>query len=99
MFINIGRPAPRTNENCLKSGFKQVVDRESLTDYRIGFNLYAELLQPFDFLRNNGLGQTEFGNAIHKHAAGSVKRLKNRHIISELRQIAGAGKGRPGRNR
>ncbi len=36
------------------------------------------LLQAVDFLLDDGLGQTELGDAVHQHAAGHMQGLDTR---------------------
>ena len=37
---------------------------------------------------HNRLGQTELRDAVYQHASRQMQRLKNRHFVSQLRQIA-----------
>ena len=48
-------------------------------------------LQLLDLVGHNGLGQTEFRNAVYQHATGSVQRLEDGNGVALLGQVAGAG--------
>ena len=75
----------------------QLVDGDGAAHNGVGLHLDAHGLQAVHFLLDDGLGQTELGNAVHQHAAGQMQRLKHGNLIALLGQVAGAGQtGRAG---
>ena len=56
----------------------QLVDGEHLADDHVALEIHAHLLQAVDLLLDDGLGQTELGDAVHQHAAGHVQGLVTR---------------------
>ena len=92
-----GQACAGADKNGLVAHFKQLVHRQNLADDHIGHDLNAHGLQLFDLVGNDGLGQTEFGNAVDQNAAGGVQRLEDRDGIALLGKLAGAGQtGRTG---
>ena len=57
------------------------------------------LLQAVDLLLDDGLGQTELGDAVHQHAAGHMQGLVHGDFIAQLGQIACSRSGRQDRRR
>ena len=47
--------------------------------------------QLLDLVGDDGLGQTELGDAVDQHAAGGVQGLEDGDVIALLGQVAGAG--------
>ena len=72
----------------------QLVDGDGASHHGVRLHLHAHGLQTVHFLLDDGLGQTELGDAVHQHAAGQMQRLKHRDLIALLGQVAGAGQAR-----
>ena len=54
-------------------------------------------IEAVDLLLDDGLGQTELGDAVHQHAAGHMQGLVHGDFIAQLGQIACSGQaGRTG---
>ena len=69
----------------------QLVDGDGPANHRVGLDLHAQVLQPVHFLLDDGLGQTELGDAVDQHAAGQVQGLEHGDLIPLPGQVAGAG--------
>ena len=73
----------------------QLINGDRFTDDNVRLDFHAQCLYIFNFPGNNRLlGKTELRYSIDQNAARLMKRLKNRHIISKLRQISGTGQTR-----
>ena len=87
-----GQTGAGADEHGLKALLlHQLVHGDGAAHDGIGGDGDAQRLQAVHFLLNDGLGQTELGNAVHQHAAGQMQRLKHGDLISLAGQIAGAG--------
>ena len=69
----------------------QFFNVDNLTNNPVGLDFNAQLLQAFDFLCYDSLGQTEFGNTVNQNAAGSVQSFENGNSVATLCQVACAG--------
>ena len=77
----------------------QLIDGDGAAHHGVGDYLNTEVLKALDFLLNDGLGQTELGDAVHQHAAGKVECFIHGDIIALTCQIACTGEtGRAGTN-
>ena len=87
-----GQARAGADEHGLKAVLlHQLVDGDGAAHHGVGLHLDAHGLQSVHFLLDDGLGQTELGNAVHQHAAGQMQRLEHRDLIALLGQVAGAG--------
>ena len=92
-----GQTGAGAHKDGLEAHLEQLVDGQDTADDHVGHDFHALGLQLLDLVGHNGLGQTEFGDAVDQHAAGGVQRLENGNLIAFFRQIAGAGQaGRAG---
>ncbi|CDB30446.1 unknown [Firmicutes bacterium CAG:137] len=92
-----GKTGAGAYEYGLVAHFKQLVDGQDPADDHVGHDLHALGLQLFDLVGHNGLGQTEFRNAIYQHATGGVQRLEYGNGVALLGKVRGAGEtGRTG---
>ncbi len=66
----------------------EVVVTECLSDDAVLDKFYAVATQRFDFLVDDGVGKTEFGNAVFQHASDLVQCLENRDGIAVARHFA-----------
>ena len=57
----------------------------------VELELDAQLLETVDLALDNGLGQTELGDAVDEHAAAGEKRLEDGDVKAVARKLAGAG--------
>ena len=69
----------------------QLVDGEHLADDHIALEIDAHLLEAVDLLLDDGLGQTELGDAVHQHAACDVQGFVDRDLIAQLGEVACGG--------
>ena len=69
----------------------QLVHGDGTADDGIGGDGNAQLLQAVHFFLNDGLGQTELGDAVHQNAASQMQSLKHGDVITLPGQVAGAG--------
>ena len=76
----------------------QGVDGDGPADDHVQFDLDAEGLDGLDLGGHDlVLRKTELGDAVLEHAARTVQRLEDGHVIAELRKVRGAGQaGRAG---
>ena len=88
----VGKACTGTDENSFKALFEQLVNGESLADNGVGFHINAHGGQVVNFLLNNCLGQTEFGNTVNKNTACGVQSFVNGDFIALLGKVARAGK-------
>ena len=58
-------------------GLQQFIHGFRTADDCVDFDLDAHLFQEVTFLGDDGLGQTEFRDAIEQHAAGAVQGLEH----------------------
>ena len=87
-----GQACAGSNIHSLVAVFlHQLVNGQHLADHHVGFKIDTQSLQAVDLALHNGLGQTEFGNAVHQHAACHMKGLKHGDLVAQLGQIARAG--------
>ena len=70
---------------------KEFVDGQHLADDHVALDINAERAQAVNLLLDDVLGQTEFGDTVHQHAAGHMQRLVNRDGVAHLGQVAGDG--------
>ena len=69
----------------------QLVDGDGAADDSVSGDGDAQCLQAVHFLLDDGLGQTELGDAVNQYAASQVQRLKYGDLVSLPSQVAGAG--------
>ncbi len=74
--------------------FEQFVQRDRAADDHVGLDFDPDVLQGFDFVPHELLGQTKLRNAVNEHAAGRMQRLEHRDLVAELAQIARTGQPR-----
>ena len=92
-----GQTRAGTDEHGLVAHLEQLVNGQNPADDHVGHDLDALGFQLPDLVGHDGLGQTELGDAVNQHAAGSVQRFKNGDLIALLGKVAGAGQtGRAG---
>ena len=92
-----GKSCAGADEHGLEAHLEQLVDGQHPADDHVGHHMDALGLQLGDLVGHDGLGQTELGDTVHQHAAGSMQGLENGHVIALLGQVAGAGQtGRAG---
>ena len=90
IFRNTGSPAPtprKTASKCLQ----EFIHGFGAADDRVDFDLDAHAFQEVTFLGDDGLGQTEFRDAVEQHAAGAVQGLEDGTSVALLDQVAGHG--------
>lgn len=88
----MGQPGAGAHVHGLESFFAQkFVEGEGAADHHIGHDLHAQFLQLLDFVLDDGLGQTEFGDAVHEHPAHLVEGFEQRHVIAQFGQVPGGG--------
>ena len=68
----------------------QFVDGQHLADDHVALEIDAHLPEAVDLLLDDGLGQTELGDAVHQHAASHVQSLVDRDLVAQLGQITGS---------
>ena len=75
-----------------------VVDGDGPADDHVQLDLDAEGLDGLDLGGHDlVLRKTELGDAVLEHAARTVQRLEDGHVVAELREVCGAGQaGRAG---
>ena len=69
----------------------QLVDGQHLADDHVALEIDAHLPEAVDLLLDDGLGQTELGDAVHQHAASHVQGLVDCDLVAQLGQITGSG--------
>ena len=69
----------------------ELVDGQHLADDHVALEIDAHLLQAVDLLLDDGLGQTELGDAVHQHAAGHMQSLIDGDLVAQLGQVACSG--------
>ena len=90
-----GQPRAAADEHRFKAVFAhQLVDREHAADDHVGLYLDAEGDEVVDLFLYDQLGQAEFGDAVHEHAARKVQRLEHGDLIPALGEVARAGEPR-----
>ena len=87
-----GQARAGTDEHGLEALLlHELVDGDGPTDDHVCLDLHAQRLEPVHFLLDNGLGQTELGDAVHQHAAGQMQGLVHGDLVSLPGQVAGTG--------
>ena len=87
-----GQTGAGTYEHSLVAVFAhQLVNGQHLADDHVALKIHAHLLQAVDLLLDDGLGQTELGDAVHQHTACNVQSFVNGHLVAQLCQITGGG--------
>ena len=89
-----GQARAAADEHRLKALCKQLVHGLGLADDHVGFDVDPQLFQGVDLRLDDVLGQTEFRDAVHEHAARHVEGFKHAHLIAPPGQLACAGKAR-----
>ena len=67
---------------------QKLVHRQGFADDDVGLDVDAQGLQAADLLLHDGLGQAEFRDAVHQHAAGGMERLVDGDVIAQSHEIA-----------
>lgn len=68
-----GQTGAGADKHGLKALFlHQFVNGDGAANNRVGGNGHTQSLQAVHFLLNDGLGQTELGDAVYQHAAGQM---------------------------
>ena len=81
----IGLPHARTDKYCLVSVAEKVVNSDRAANMGVGANLDSLHLDVAVLnVVKHPLGQTKFGNAVHKHTAGGVERLEYGYGVALL---------------
>ena len=88
----VGETCAGTDEHRFIAHIKQFIDRQGLADDDVGFHIDAEFLQGLDFLGDDCLGKTEFGNTVDKDTSCLMQCFIDGDFISFFRKIACAGK-------
>ncbi len=80
------QPGTRADKYRVVAFFvEQFVDGYGFADDDVRFDLDAEALDVFNFLRDDlFLRQTEFRNSVNQNAARFVERFENRHVVALL---------------
>ena len=92
----VGESGARADEDGVVAFREQLVHRRSLAYDGVRLHLRAQLLHVIDLALDDGLGQTEFGDAVNEHAPRLMEGLEDRHFMSLLGKLACNGKpGRP----
>ena len=63
-------------------------------NHHVCFHLDTHILKGVDFLLDDGLGQTKFGDAVDQHAAREMEHLEDGDLVALLCQISGASEPR-----
>ena len=87
-----GKTCARADKYSLEAFFlHKLVDRDHLTHNGVGANFNTQSLKGFDFLSNDCLGQTEFGNTVNQNAARNVECFENSYVVTLLCKVACTG--------
>ena len=88
-----GQAGTGADEDRLETlAVEQFVDGNRTAHHYVGLDRHAESADAVDFrLHHPFLRKTELRNAVLQHAARLVEHFKNRHGITQFRQVAGAG--------
>ena len=81
----------RADKDGLVAVGKQLVDGLGAADNKVQHKFNAEVFQRVDLLLHDRLGQTEFRDAVHQHAACGVQGFEYRYLIAHARKVARAG--------
>ena len=85
------------HEDGVVAHLEELVDGVEAADDRVDLDLDAEPPQVVDLGPDDGLGQTELGDAVDQHPAGLVQRLEHRHRVAFGDHVGGQGEaGRTG---
>ena len=98
--MNMGRPAPEPTNTALIAHLQTA--RRWTATRPMTMLVMTSTPWPASFshlVGDDGLGQTELGDAVDQHAAGGVQGLKDGDLIALLGQVAGAGQAGTGRSR
>ena len=90
IFRNTGKPGADAQEDGVEA-FQEFIHGFGAADDRIDFDLDPHAFQEVTFLGDDGLGQTEFRDAVEQHAAGAVQGLEDVDFVAFLDQVAGHG--------
>ena len=71
----------------------QVTQLARVADDVVRVDRHADLPKPFDLVLDDGLRETEFGDAVDEHAAALVERLEHRDAVAGLGAVRRAGDG------
>ncbi len=89
--LEIRQTGTRTDEHRIVAFIQQLLYRHGAANNRVGDDFHAQFADVVNFLLHQRLGQTEFRNAVHQHAAGRMERLVHRHVPTSTSQIRRAG--------
>ena len=70
---------------------EKLVGVGQVAHHGVELKLDAQLLEAVDLALDNGLGQTELGDAVDEHAAAGEERLEDGDVKAVTRKLAGAG--------
>ena len=70
---------------------EQLLGVEQAAGDRVVLEVDAQLLQALDLALDDGLGQTELGDAVGQHAAAGEERLEHGDVEALARELAGTG--------
>ena len=87
-----GQSRAGADEHSLKALLlHQLVDGDRPAYHYVGLDLHTQRLESVHFLLDDGLGQTEFGDAVYQHAASQMQGLVHGDLVPLPGQVAGAG--------
>ena len=78
----------RSNKHTFESVSLKVGYRESLSYHTVLNELYAHLFEVVYFNIDDGVGKTEFGDAIFEYTANLMQRLEYGYIVSCLCHVS-----------
>ena len=88
----VRQPGAGTHVHSLEPFFPQkFVESKGAADHYIGHDLHTQYLQLFDFVLDDGFGETEFRDTVHEHPAYLVEGFEQGHVIAHFGQIPGCG--------
>ncbi len=87
----MGRPGAGADEHRLVALLKELGNGEHLADDHVQLDVHPHLLQIGHLTPDNGLGQTELGDAVAQNTAGGVEGLEHGDLIAHSGQLTGAG--------
>ena len=79
------------DEDRLVALLEELVHGQGFADDHVGLDFHPQLPESLHLPGHDGLGQTEFRNAVDQHAAGGMQGFEHRDPEPLLGQIPGAG--------
>ncbi len=87
----LGQAGAGGHVNGIEALLKQLLGVGDVANYSVVLKLDAHRLKAIDLALDNGLGQTELGDAVDQHAAAGEERLEDGDVKAVAGQLAGAG--------